>query len=198
MWKSFAGAAVAAVTLLTAPTAFAQDWYVRGELGGSVGGKVDVNGAGGGEFDLDNGLVVGVAVGSSLGQGLRTEVELVYLDNDVSIPSSSSDVKVTGLFGNVAYDFDLGTPGVTPYVGAGIGYAKTEHSNPLTRDDDSNFAWQLKGGVGFEISPGVTLDANYRYLNAPDFSGRRIGGGASVEADTDAHVLSVGVRYRLN
>jgi opacity protein-like surface antigen len=192
MFKQVIGAAVAALTLAVAPAAFAGDWYVRGELGASVGGNVDVSGVR--EFDLDSGLVVSGALGADFGSGVRVEGEIVYLDNDVDIPGASADVQVTGLFANVAYDFASGG-GFTPYVGAGIGWANTEHSNPLTRDDDTNFAWQLKGGVAWDIAPNTALDVNYRYLNAPEFSGSRIGGGPSVEADTDAHVLSVGVRY---
>jgi opacity protein-like surface antigen len=192
MMKTFVGAAAAALALLTAPAAFAQDWYVRGEIGGTVDGNVDVSGVR--EFELDSGLVVAGALGADLGAGLRVEGELVYLDSDVDIPGASADVQVTGLFANVAYDFATDWP-VTPYVGAGIGWAQTEHNNPLTRDDDTNFAWQLKGGLGWEMSPGLIIDANYRYLNAPEFEGSRIGGGR-VEADTDAHVLSVGLRYK--
>lgn len=193
MLKTWIGAAAAAAALLTAPAAFAQDWYVRSELGGSVGGSVDVENAG--DFDLDSGLVVSGALGADLGSGLRVEGELVYLDNDVDAPGGA-DVKVTGVFANVAYDFDTAGMGFTPYVGAGIGWANTDHSNALTKDDDTNFAWQLKGGVAWDLAPDLVLDANYRYLNAPEFEGNRIGGGAKVKADTDAHVLSVGLRYK--
>lgn len=192
MLKTFVGAAAAALALMSAPAAFAQDWYVRGELGSSVDGNVDVEGVR--EFDLDNGLVVAGAVGMDLGSGLRTEGEIVYLDNDVSIPGSSSNVKITGVFANLAYDFATDW-GVTPTIGAGIGYAKTEHENPLTRDDDSNFAWQLKAGLNWNLAPGTVIETGYRYLNASDFEGTRIGGGPKVKADTDAHILSVGLRY---
>ncbi|MGJ3265226.1 MAG: outer membrane protein [Salinarimonas sp.] len=72
---------------------------------------------------------------------------------------------------------DLGTwYGVTPFVGAGVGFARVtidgfrdvDVTRPaLTRAGEkstTNFAWALYAGLGYEVSPNLTLELGYRYL----------------------------------
>jgi opacity protein-like surface antigen len=76
---------------------------------------------------------------------------------------------------------DLGTWWcVTPFIGAGIGasYNKissfTDINTPnlgVAYAPDSakwNFAWALHAGLGYQVTPGLTLELAYRYLNLGD------------------------------
>ena len=76
---------------------------------------------------------------------------------------------------------DLGTWWcMTPFVGAGIGMSRNTISSfvdvntpnlgvAFTPDaSKTNFAWALHAGVGYKVSPGLTLELAYRYVNLGD------------------------------
>jgi opacity protein-like surface antigen len=74
---------------------------------------------------------------------------------------------------NVWYDFDVG--GFRPYVGGGIGWADVEvdgayitSPSPVIDSSDDGFAWQLGGGINFQVSPNVQLGFGYRYFSGPE------------------------------
>ncbi|MFT4045844.1 MAG: OmpA family protein [Solimonas sp.] len=133
---------------------------------------------------FDTGRLGGLSFGYALPHGLRIETELVYRDNDykhVTIPSGgllssatdSSDVDgdedaATAMF-NVWYElFPIWR--VRPYLGAGTGAARVEinklhyDSAQWDKDSDTVFAWQVGGGLAFDLSPHWTAALNYRYL----------------------------------
>ena len=136
--------------------------------------------------DADTGFIVGGAVGMSLNQmfaGLRGEVEVAYRQQDVDGAWLSAttggttsgalnyDQSTFSIMANLWYDFAVG--GVRPYVGGGIGWARTEVDGnfgpTLPFDlDDSGFAWQLGAGVNFDISPNMMLGVGYRYFDGPE------------------------------
>ncbi|MGD0763798.1 MAG: outer membrane beta-barrel protein [Roseiarcus sp.] len=88
---------------------------------------------------------------------------------------------------------DLGTwSGVTPYVGAGVGFARntlsglTDEAQVFITDrlgnvaswpaggyasDNSkwNFAWALMAGIGFDVTQNLKLELGYRYLDLGKF-----------------------------
>jgi opacity protein-like surface antigen len=74
---------------------------------------------------------------------------------------------------------DLGTwAGVTPFVGAGFGFATHKVAGltdfgPQTGGfgyagdkTSTKFAWALHAGLGYSITPNLKLELSYRYLNA--------------------------------
>jgi opacity protein-like surface antigen len=76
---------------------------------------------------------------------------------------------------------DLGTWwGITPYVGAGLGTANVTISdfkdvnvpnNGVAYADSAskwNFAWALHAGMGWAVTPALTVDLGYRYVNLGD------------------------------
>lgn len=90
--------------------------------------------------------------------------------------------EITGLVN--AY-FDLGTwHNITPFIGAGIGVTRNTIADftdigtsvgapgpSVAYGNDSsevNFAWALMAGVGYQVTPGLTLEAAYRYINLGD------------------------------
>jgi opacity protein-like surface antigen len=68
---------------------------------------------------------------------------------------------------NGYYDFDR-IDKFKPFIGAGVGYATT-----LLRDgtvqwgSQAGFTYQVKVGVGYDISDGQEIYAQYKYLNSP-------------------------------
>jgi opacity protein-like surface antigen len=63
---------------------------------------------------------------------------------------------------NAYYDVDLGNEGipVVPYVGAGIGYAKTTFAGA----DHYKPAYQAKAGVSYAVTPEIKVYGGYRYF----------------------------------
>lgn len=70
------------------------------------------------------------------------------------------------VIGNVWLDVPLGGDAIEPYVGGGIGVMGFE----IDGEGKGAFAWQLGGGVAFNISDGfaLTADARYRQVSGLD------------------------------
>ena len=104
------------------------------------------------------------------------------------------EVETQSVMLNGYYDIDTGSK-LTPYVGAGIGLAKTEatltglgYSQSV---DDNTFAWQVGAGVGYNVTEKITVDAGYRYVDYGNFSNSDY----DVDVETSAHELYLGARY---
>ncbi|MCE9521338.1 MAG: outer membrane beta-barrel protein [Alphaproteobacteria bacterium] len=139
--------------------------------------------------ESDTGFFIGGAVGYSLGQlvtpGLRVEVEVAYRQNQVDGDWASTtggendsglldyDHSTTSVMANAWYDFDVG--GLKPYVGGGIGWADVNVDgnyvgalDPILDYSDDGFAWQVGGGINFQVAPNMQLGLGYRYFSGPD------------------------------
>jgi opacity protein-like surface antigen len=121
---------------------------------------------------------------------------------------------------------DLGTWWcVTPYIGAGIGTSYNKISgfrddgviynggvlnNSVTYAGDAgkwNFAWALHAGLGYRVTPNVTVELGYSYMNLGDgltgatnsFDGVTVvnGSGFTIK-DITSHDLKLGVRWDLD
>jgi opacity protein-like surface antigen len=94
---------------------------------------------------------------------------------------SGSKSEWTGLLNGYV---DLGDwYGFSPFVGAGIGFSHNTISNlkdsgistiPSTSlasaedGSETNFAWALMAGLGYHVTPNMTVEAAYRYINLGD------------------------------
>lgn len=143
----------------------------------------------------DMGYVISGAVGYSLAglmPGLRVEAEVGYRQNKVDgLWSTTNDTNgdnagptadngtldydhtTLSVLANVWYDFDLAS--VKPYIGGGIGWADVEVDGsyiggtvPAFSYSDSGFAWQIGGGVNFQVAPSIQLGVGYRYMEGPE------------------------------
>jgi opacity protein-like surface antigen len=120
---------------------------------------------------------------------------------------------------------DLGTWwSVTPFIGAGIGTSYNRISgfrdvgmgdtggvaNPISvvyaADNGKwNFAWALHAGLGYRVTPNVTLELGYSYMNLGDattgansnFAGTATPQFAWTMKDITSHDLKLGVRWDL-
>jgi outer membrane protein OmpA-like peptidoglycan-associated protein len=148
----------------------------------------------GGAIRLDqNGGFSGVAsVGYGFGNGIRMEVEGDFLQNNMNkvtgtaFPTvSNGNVRTWGAMANAYYDFNVGLPWMTPYLGVGAGYqwthlhneSATQVGGPFTFSSDDtrgSFAYQGIVGAAFPVSnlpyvgmnvPGLFLTAEYRIMD---------------------------------
>lgn len=149
---------------------------------------------------------------------IRTELEYGFngkakLDGRSSAPDLNykSDIKSQFIMANVYYDFDLGSDW-TPYVGAGIGYARVKADNQVSYANETsslskssgNFAWNLTAGITYDMTENLSIDASYRYMDygKAKTSGNLEFGAQKYRAHSDSKVrsneLNLGIRYRLN
>jgi opacity protein-like surface antigen len=120
---------------------------------------------------------------------------------------------------------DLGTWWcVTPFIGAGIGTSYNRISgfrddgviynagvlnNSVTFAGDAgkwNFAWALHAGLGYKVSPNVTIELAYSYMNLGDattgantnFAGSPVPQNPWTMHDITSHDLMLGVRWNFD
>ena len=117
---------------------------------------------------------------------------------------------------------DLGTWWcLTPYVGAGIGMANVKMSsfrddgftagvlsNSVVYADDAskwNFAWSLQVGVSYKVTPSMSIDLGYRYIDMGSgatgatraFDGSFSNGGPFTFNHITSHDFKLGLRWML-
>ena len=108
---------------------------------------------------------------------------------------------------NTYYDFDTGSA-FTPYIGGGIGYAKTKFSAThweigTETSSHTNFAWQIGGGIAYAVNDNVSIDVGYRYVDygkidkITDIVSYGVLGSDfyKTSIDTSANELYAGIRY---
>ncbi|MCS6626428.1 porin family protein [Roseibacterium beibuensis] len=197
-------AAIAAGAMAT--PALAQDAssnYVQINLGASVAGDVDLDVTVGpdtfsGEADFETGAFGSITAGFGLEGGFAVEGELLLLTSDIDTDAADAalgapldaNVESYAAMVNAVYNFQAG--GMSPYVGAGVGFGNAKYRLGGESEDDMGIAWQVKAGVVIPSSETLSWDIGYRFVSLPGFELSEP--GASVEADGSAHVVSVGAR----
>jgi len=156
------------------------------------------------ELSYDTGYSVSAALGNAYGNGVRAELEIPYRTNEfddvvilgvVSVPVDG-DISTWGLMANAYYDFATNA-GLTPFVGAGIGFVNVRFDSE-TSDDDAVFAYQFMAGCGFPLSKDVTFDLQYRFFATqdPEFEARDPDfGKVKLESEYMTHNLMLGLRF---
>ncbi len=129
---------------------------------------------------------------------VRTELEFngreeaVRHENSKKTTLSNDSIMV-----NAYYDFNTNTP-ITPYVGAGIGYArvdvKLEEAGFKHTKKSNNFAWQLGAGVAYEIDEHVAVDLGYRFADAGEVKDHTLP-GEKYKMKAMNHEILLGARY---
>lgn len=110
---------------------------------------------------------------------------------------------------------DIGTWwNFTPFLGAGVGFSRNTITNfgdvsvAVLGDSHSsdaskwNFAWALYAGVGFRVTPAMTVELAYRYINLGDATTGTMVDYTFAGLDTPfefrhltSHDLKLGLRY---
>ncbi len=211
MKRLFTSLVLGVLILACAPTAFAEvtHRYISGHLG--AGSHPDATTtvsepgfSGNFDFDVDPGFVIGVAIGVELANHFRFEGELAWHDSSIDDPQfffpghiQSLNIGVLSIMANGYYDLELNGP-FKPYVGVGVGFGFIEAEGDLgfgfvDEDTDIGFAYQLMGGLAFDVSPRAAITLGYRYFGTtdPDVSVA----GHNFQTEFKSHEFLAGVRF---
>ena len=101
---------------------------------------------------------------------------------------------------NAIIDFDNSSP-FTPYVGGGVGVGFVDvnyapSATTIIDDSSTQFAYQVMGGVEYEISPKTSLFAGYRYRATSDAEVNASLFSAAFDVENSASVVEAGLRVR--
>ena len=159
-------------------------------------------------YDLKPGFITGLGMGYSYSNGLRPEFELGYRRNNfdsrttlgVTNNNVSGNENAYTVLGSLYYDIKAPSGFfnvVHPYIGFGVGAARVERRNPPAAGGvqgasfyDSMFAYQGGTGIGVDLSPRITLTADYRYLGTHNRDH-----DSTVRSDYRSHSALIGLRY---
>jgi opacity protein-like surface antigen len=153
-------------------------WYVKG-FGGATFPQDDdfqlnergVGKIGRAELNFDTGYVLGIAGGFMATPNIAVELEYAYRNADADdIKTESNAFMLNALY----YFTPVGATGAwQPYAGGGLGTAdlnieKIPDFAGGDFDSDYNFAYQLIGGVAYNINPNFALTGEVRYFGIND------------------------------
>ena len=132
-----------------------------------------------GQAEFDPGWNAGGAIGFRIFQMLRLEAhgswrmadfDEVHLDGS-TVNTDDAFAGAAAFLGNVYFDIPVPLP-IRPYVGGGAGVAifsaDVDGNEVDVDDDDTQFAWNVMGGVFVPIFRHLELDVRYRYITADD------------------------------
>jgi len=150
---------------------------------------------------FDAGYAGGLTFGYGSTLGLRPELELDYRRNDIKsingTAATGSENAYTAM-GNLWYDIKTPTglfSVIHPYFGGGAGAARLAVRNAAPLNDyTTRFAYQGGAGIGFDLSPNVTLSADWRYLQSNRGDLMLVSGGDE-HARYRAQSAMLGVKY---
>lgn len=187
-------------------------WHNGGWTLGTLGGE-----------DTDTNLGAGLAVGTDLSYStsypIRLEGEYMYRGKaewekgPKSVSGAGTayqgfDVRSHSLMANAYYDF-LNESVLTPYVGLGLGmsYLKSDYRNKVIlggteysvsgSGSDWNLAWNIGGGVAWQLNDAMSLDFSYRYVDLGEVETGKINVGnysTKGKADYTGHEFGIGLR----
>ncbi len=158
--------------------------------------------------NFKDGFTVGAAVGATIADHTRGELELSHLsykpdstDENGTFSNAPGKMGMTFLMTNVWRDFDLGF--VQPYGGFGVGMALADVDIDLTdsgsRINDTTLALaaQVGSGIRVPVTDNLMLDVGYRFKAALDVLTEGDSGTASSHGSGShyAHVGQVGVTW---
>ncbi len=196
--------ATALVTLVGAPS-FAQDGtYVKGAVGyGMMDESTIARPGGDAEIDPEGNARFMIGIGHAFPNNWRIDLDAVdrYADGGALDDfNGSTDIQNVTVMLNAIYDFNrAGT--FNPYLGAGLGASRldtgisTSYLGPVVNEEDeaTEFAYQGLAGIGVRLSPRLSADFEYRYVEMGDLDGSSY----SFE-DNQSHDLLIGLRYAFN
>lgn len=154
------------------------DWYIAGRGGLTwLDGKRRTN--------FETGYLAGGAVGIRVTNNFRIEAESIFRKNIFRKRGTSfqaTDAKMTTAMLNGLIDFPT-VRKVTPFIGAGIGYAHIEVEDSRgfvvlpginiggeTRVKDDLFVWQAIAGTSYAFTERINASLQGRYLGTDDTS----------------------------
>ncbi len=206
----------ALVFITTSAQAADKGMYVSGIAGLSLVPELDqeISGTRVFETDFDPGIKIAGALGYDFG-ALRAEVEIGYLTNEANDGMGfggsgpvEGDVSVLSFMVNGYYDIHTPNFSLVPYLGVGIGGASIDAHiiapflapSQVVDDSATVFAYQFMAGFGWNVSPSITLTADYRYFATtdPEFTPGNafVPGSPDLTSDYNNHSFNLGARFK--
>lgn len=123
--------------------------------------------------------------------------------------TGSGNLRALALMADASYEFNLGSK-FSPYLeaGAGVSWVRAKgdatatffaaspfvsgtltHTTTLSQSE-TNFAWQVGGGVDYAISDKIDLTIGYRYFDGGDISAEE------GKIDVVSHDVKAGLKYK--
>ena len=145
------------------------------------------------------------ALRSELEIALRPTASKKYSDSEWG-DNWKNSVTTNTLMLNLYYDIDTGT-NITPYVGAGIGFASLKGEFKYNDGAEAekvskrktNLAWSLGAGVAYNLTDHVAVDLGYRYIDMGNVTAKQsypeYNAMVKHKFDAKAHEVMFGVRY---
>lgn len=186
-----------------------EGFYLRGDVGYAmpIDPSLSIGGLGYIGERLDRNATFGLGLGYDFGW-LRADVTGdVFAERGLSAsaPGLAATAKVNSVAVLANLYADLGTwSGITPYVGAGAGFAvnrlgSVRETVTATGADiaygggtRTGFAWALMAGAAIDITTSLKFDIGYRFA---DLGKARAAGGAVRVGDLRSHEVRFGLRY---
>ena len=132
----------------------------------------------------DNKLMSGprydFTAGYRLTKNFRAEAQYIIISNN-SFETDNTDGKVeykaTGVFANLIYDFwNFQEHFITPFIGFGAGVGSpnlnVSYNGIKNEVDESNFSWQVQGGVNVKLLDWLIVNVKYTYISMPGLEKR--------------------------
>lgn len=171
---------------------------------------------------IKNGLFGGLKLGYRMSANFRSDFSVDYFarvqvsGQSTTIPPSTGSANFSSLVAlyNVYWDFGPAYF-VQPYVTAGMGFARNSLGvtngnsalGPFTisSNSDTNFAWDAGFGVSFPLSPWLSADLGYRFMqlgelrsgNVVTIAGQSLQLTQSKTGPMYLHAAMIGLRYSL-
>ena len=208
---------ISAILLMATTTpGAAQTWsdgiYLRLFGGASLlrNDNATLSGVGSGSVDYNTGFAWGGAFGYDITRNISTELELVYRSANVrrfgnGNIGTGGDYASLAVMGNALYQFDGWDLGrgqrLRPFAGAGLGFVQeidfdiTGGAGAGGYSRNNRFAWQVRGGLNWELSRNWILSSELRYfgVGTPTLNGPA---GRTLEAGYNTFDVLFGLTYR--
>ncbi|WP_394693895.1 outer membrane protein [Hyphobacterium sp.] len=194
--------------ILFSSTAAAQDNYVSGQFGIRAVEETDGSLQSGSiDLELANASYFSGVFGHQFDH-VRIEGEIsrrggdfnALTINGTDVGAAGSGLAATGVMANILYDFRPEHEW-TPYIGAGLGVARVtadfSGAGGTIDGDATPLAFQLIGGLSYDISSSATLFADLRYFRAQDTEFTLVAplGTSTVTFQYDGYTLGAGLRF---
>ena len=207
---------ILAVTLLAGGIAFAGGDYKKMVVTPEPCGPWYVSAFGGGSFfdtpaytigavttnrGVDNGWIVGGAVGLRTQDAWRFELELNHTESPLDAvlvqrqAFQVGEIERTSMMVNAVKEFPaLQFLGLTPYLGAGIGLTNVQ-LDAITgiQDDEMVLGYQFMGGLVCDLTDCLQAYAEYRLASQGDLEDA-VAAGSTIDLGWAQHVI-LGVRW---
>lgn len=162
---------------------------------------------------LEEGFIVGTAIGRRISCNRRSELEFAFRHNEADLlrtttpngttsQSIDGDLQAISAMLNTYLETSRTFLGARPYagVGAGLAYIDADFATgpgSICYIEDAAFSWQLMAGFERQLGPRASFFAEYRYFMADNVDMTCITAGAGTDVvpfEYDAENILIGIR----